>query len=509
MYTGGLPLAPEKTTLTFATHQGVGGGMVPPSNDVPIYAAMEEMTNVHIEWETYPTDQYGTMLQLRLSSSDKLPDIINLTLGNLKSFADEDIIIPLTKLIETDGPHTTRYMKENPSYRTLMTDVDNEIYAICNTVIADCLPLNYMANIYAMERVGVKDMPQTLDEFYDLLVKFRDAGMIALHDGFTRITGHSSTSHYLGNAFDLQTVWDGYASIVNDKAILHFEHPNFKDYLSFVNKLYAEDLLIKDFTTSGYYDVLVQRITSGDVGVAGYWATYAYMFGDMSPDSDPFKDKGISGEDIPIYEPMPPVKSLSGKQYFVKRLGGAGGDPMTITSDCAEEKRPVAMRWIDWLFNGPEALEMQYNGVEGLTYEKNSDGTITRLEAPDGKLWTTWLTDIGGNQPPRAHQQLVEGWRMAWMPDWMNDNYLAHLKYYIDPDILPIAFTPDETEEYSRIQADLDPFIDENIVQFVIGEKPLSGFDAFVTELKSRYGGDKLMELYQARYERQLAAQGR
>ncbi len=209
--------------------------------------------------------------------------------------------------------------------------------------------------------------------------------------------------------------------------------PEFKAFLTAIARLYAEGLINKDLTSANY-DRLIEYVSKGQAGVVSFWSTYAYLFGGASPDNQGDKD----GMKASIFVPMTPLKSPSGAQYYTKRLG-LNQDQMGITTNCKPEKRPVAMKWIDFLFNSPEAMATQQWGVEGLSYTKDAAGIITK-KAPAGKEWSAYVTSIGGNQPPRAHQQLLAVWR-TWMPQWLEDLDLSYQKYYKEPSIIAIQWT--------------------------------------------------------------------
>ncbi len=179
---------------------------------------------------------------------------------------------------------------------------------------------------------------------------------------------------------------------------------------------------------------------------------------------------------------------------------------MGITTKATPEKQAAAMKWIDFLFNSPESLFAQANGVEGLSYTKNADGTITK-KTPAGTDWTTYVIGIGGNQPPRAHQQLSpcgdpgcpSGWRMWTRPRSATTR---------TPPIVDTKWTTEEDDAVSAILTDLQTYVMESVTKFIIGQTPMSQFDTFVTELNKR-GIPQLQKLFDQRYQRQLSILGK
>jgi putative aldouronate transport system substrate-binding protein len=497
------PIATTLTTLTFATHSGTNASMAPPSNDLPLYQYLEKLTNVRIEWQVTAYDNYKEVMNTRIAGGDKLPDILNLyALGNYETLAKDNIIIDQTALIDKYAVWTKDFFKKNPAYKALMTAPDGKIYCIENTVLDSHLGLNIMINKYALERSGVA-MPTTSDEFYKMLVAFKakDINGNGKSDEIPLATDKASLVA-LGNAFGLEIAWDWnkYFVAKSGKLVSNYSLPEYKAYVTFLNKLYSEGLMNKDYATVTY-DKMIEYVTNGLSGAVGYWATYAYLFGEASPDAAPFKADNKQTQ-VPIFVPMDPLKDSSNKQYFIKR-SGLNGDGMGITVDCAKELQPVAMKWIDFLFASPTSLEAQYNGVPDITFKKNADGTITKILPADGSDWSASVTKIGGNQPPRAHQQLMDGWRNSWLPNWLDLVDQGQQKFYRDGTVLPIQFTEAEQTAITTVQTDLDTFIDENITAFITGTKPMSDYDAFAASLGT-HGLDAVKASYEARYARQI-----
>lgn len=500
---GFQPLVAEKVTLTFATHQGTNAAMAPPSNDLPIYQYYEKLTNVHIEWQTTPIDSYKEVMNTRIASGEALPDILNLnSLGNYQTLAEDGVIIPQTELIEQFATYTKMFFEKNPAYKKLMTAPDGKIYCIENTVLDSHLPINIMVNKYALERAGIAAAPTTLDEFTAMLTAFRDKDINGngQQDEVPLVTDRE-TLYALGSAFGLEITWswNRYFAVKDGQFANNFSLPAYKEYITYLNKLYTESLMNKDFATITY-DQMIENVTKGVCGAVGYWATYAYLFGDASPDSVPF-DADKKGEQVPIYIPMDPLKAPDGSRYFIKR-SGLNGDGMGITVDCPKEKQEVAIKWIDFLFASPEALVSQSFGVPDMSFKTNADGTIEKI-APEGKEWGVYVTEIGGNQPPRAHQQQIEAWRFSWLPQWLDEVDQAQQQYYIDGKILPTQFTKEEEDAIAKVQTDLNTYIDENILAFITGTKPMGDYDAFVAELANR-GMAEVQKSYEARYQRQI-----
>ena len=67
-----------------------------------------------------------------------------------------------------------------------------------------------------------------------------------------------------------------------------------------------------------------------------------------------------------------------------------------------------------------------------------------------------------------------------------------------------VIITREQTEEIDAYRNDIVTYISENYSSFITGAKPLSEWDAYVSEL-STIGLDKVLAVYQEAYDTYLA----
>ena len=65
----------------------------------------------------------------------------------------------------------------------------------------------------------------------------------------------------------------------------------------------------------------------------------------------------------------------------------------------------------------------------------------------------------------------------------------------------PVTLTTEEGNEYANIYGDIDTLVRESIPSFITGAKPLSDWDAFVSQIRSM-GIDRCIALQQAALDR-------
>jgi len=501
--TGSLPIADDLVTLSFTTHSGHSVLNPPASNDLLLYQYYEELTNIHIEWDVIPNDSYQEVMAVRVSALSDLPDILNahdLVTGLQKLFND-GVIIQQDELLATYGYHINKWAADNPGLRRSMNETDGKFYGVSNTVIDSHLGPNVMINTYELERCGI-EMPTTPDEFLDMLRAFRDISKLPAPLSFWYTYGSGEDNSYfnvLGNFFDMHLAYNQEATVYNGEVVVIFDHPGYKELISFANTMYKENLMNKDFA-SATLDTMIEYVSTGQTGATMFWGTFSRLYGAMSPDAQQYPEE--DREEYPIYVPMPPLKTATGQQYRDRRLD-LQGDTMTITTNCPDDKLGYAMAWIDWLFASEEAMDTMNNGIPGLTYDKGADGSIIKHDPPAGSTWNEWVSSLGGSQPPRAYRQTIEDWKV-FMPAWQIDMSFAMQQYYVDPPLLNIPFTPEENESLAFAYASYDPYAAAWIDNFITGAASMDQWDEFIAGLDA-VGKQDIVDAFSARYERQKA----
>lgn len=71
-----------------------------------------------------------------------------------------------------------------------------------------------------------------------------------------------------------------------------------------------------------------------------------------------------------------------------------------------------------------------------------------------------------------------------------------------------VSLTAEEQEEYAAASADVDTYLDETLIKFVIGELDVDNdavWAEYISSLES-LGVDTMIEIYEAAYERYLGA---
>ena len=175
-----------------------------------------------------------------------------------------------------------------------------------------------------------------------------------------------------------------------------------------------------------------------------------------------------------------------------------------ISSTCAD--MDAAARVIDYVY-GEEGNMRANFGEEGVTYEMK-DGkpvfTDLVLNNPEGLSIQKALSLYAGNNNKPF---LVE-------KDMMLGNYALEvqkksLEVWATPDapvkkMPPLTMTAEEAQEYNSLMTDIQTYLDEFKLKFIMGTESLENYPHFVENIQ-KMNIDRAIEIQQAAYERYLA----
>lgn len=153
--------------------------------------------------------------------------------------------------------------------RPSITTPDGNIYAIPEVIKLSIAQVNAIwVNGHWTEALGITEMPETVDELYDMLVRFRDEG----HNGNgvqDEIPLGSSMNvdprNYMLAAFGLL---GNDVEVVDDVVRFNPATENYKAYLTYMKKLFDEKLIDPNMFSQSYE----QELAKGKEGTTGLGA---------------------------------------------------------------------------------------------------------------------------------------------------------------------------------------------------------------------------------------------
>ncbi|MEG0293065.1 ABC transporter substrate-binding protein [Enterococcus sp.] len=503
---GQFPIIAEGEELTLSIMApGIG---LAEWKDMPTLQEYMKITGIETTYVTPPDADFPTKLNLAFAADD-LSDIIYgagsnaLTSAMEIDYGSQGILVALEEFITPEiMPNFAKLVEEDPTILKSITTPDGHVYTLPmlsrgGTAIWPAGPMWY--NGEWLDNLGVKELPKTTDEFYDLLVRFRDEDPngngkkdeIPLTD----VEMNSSRLWFMG-AFGMKV-----KGIQEDDGKVSYTpmSENYKAFLEYMNKLYTEGLLDKEvYSQSGD-----QKKAKGQNNQLG-----------LFPDWFSFFTTG-RGEEGALNDPMfQPLTSEISPEPVVAGSARLSRGAFAVTKDNPSVE--ASLRWVDYFYS-VEGARFLEQGPDGFLWEsaKTKDGEEVRVFTPEVDLNDTEssrgkITPAFGLTTPNivVDQELIrksadEEPDTAFR-DWVN----KETKEKIEP-IAEVAFpllylTKEENDKVSANATDLATYTEEMEAKFITGVTSFDEWDKYVKTIESM-GVEEYIATYQAAYDRWAA----
>ncbi|MFS0613508.1 extracellular solute-binding protein [Lederbergia ruris] len=486
----GFPIVDEKITLSM---MAPGTGLA-EWRDMPVLQEYAKMTNIDFKYNTPPMSDFQTKLNLAFASGD-IADIIygasssNLTPGMEVDYGEQGVLIPLEDLIDQYAPNIKKLFEERPDVKKSVTTIDGHIYSLPR-VQEGSTSSWYLGPIWYngqwLKALGVKDVPKTTDEFYELLKRFKTedpngngkADEIPLTD-----VKMNTIRPWLLGAFGMKE-WE--IEEVDGKVRYAPTTENYKEYLTFMNKLYKEELLDPEvFSQSDE-----QKTAKGQenrLGVFTSW--YSYMLTDES------EEDAVNN---PMYYPL--TSSVSPEPLIPRNPAIIRGT-FSITSNNPYPE--ATMRWIDYFYS-KEGFEFLNEGPEGYLWEESEDGKKKDLEVPSNYKTRedyrgTLTPDFGINAPTRTGP--IEGKEVSEFEKFIEKETTEKIEPYAEIPFPLVYLTNDEQKKVNNIKVDLQSYVEQMEAKFITGVEPLENWDKYVKTIENMQI-DEYVKIHQDAYDR-------
>jgi putative aldouronate transport system substrate-binding protein len=307
--------------------------------------------------------------------------------------------------------------------------------------------------------------------------------------------GGNNLLSIVGTAYGVQAgwtyqhvAWDGAA-----KALVYTgATPQYKQMLEYLNSLVTEKLVDPEsFTQSD--DIAKQKFANGKSFVISCNAQT--LVNELRPSIA--KISGATVLKIPT-----PTGPMGDTKAGTRLEGG-----VMISAKARDSKNFVAlMQFMDWLYYSPQGKLFAKWGVEGTTYTGNVDDGTFKLAAD-----VNW----GGLNPAGTKNLQVEYGFLNGVFIYGGSTKLLNSQFPKEelafqevmnarknqPLSPPHPLNADEREQATLWETTLKDHVNQQTLKFILGTRPLSEWDAYVTELKGK-NMTRYMEVVNAAYTR-------
>ncbi len=453
-----------------------------------VWEYIEEGVGATLDINAVPSSDYSTKYPLMFAAADTLPDVA--AFDNKPSsdrYALQGALVAFDDMEE--------YM---PNYRSFVSSMtEDELQSIVNTRKASdgkiyYTPVSgrersqnvrawlYRKDIFEKHNLSV---PTTFDELYEvckqLKVIYPESYPYCLRQKFTNldVSGPSWEPYWnIGMYYDY-TVGEWKFGAMTD---------TMKDVLEFYRKMMEEELM-----PSNFYSINAQSwqelITTDRGFIMPEYQTRIDFFNGLAKENNP---------GFELAAMVPPVANPEKGSAMVNKYNV---DPYGfVICNTRDEKRIVnAAKYTDWFYSD-EAAQLVGWGKEGETYN-----------VIDGKK--VFITDENGAQPntlygfstpgsfARIDSTAIEAMETENIAK-TREIVLGYTVPYANPTTF-LAFTEEEQKTRDELYTQIYAYMEETVMKFLLGQKPISEFDGFREDLRSM-GINELLDVYNTAYNR-------
>ncbi|MDU0202769.1 MULTISPECIES: ABC transporter substrate-binding protein [Paenibacillus] len=474
-------------------------------NELPMVQEWAKKTNVLFDFQhssgNTPQDdvqQYGVMV-----ASNNLPDSMlwnwNSVQGGTAKMFKDGTIIKLNDLIEKNAPNLKKILDANPQIAKQIKADNGDIYALPHLKVGEYGQYKTFSGMVIrqdwLEELGLQ-APETVDEWEAVLRAFKEKkGVIP----FTLNKSYPLSFADFAGAYGVA----GMSTIANassfyiDGGKVKFgpTQPEFKQYLTTMQKWYKEGLIDPDFASNDT-KTMDAKITSGKAG-----AFYGFIGGSI-------------GTYTPALQKTDPKAKLAAVQYPVLKKGDepkfvqASWEYDNIGTVITSSNKHAAetVKAIDYLYSDEGAMLKNF-GIEGQTYTK-ADGqpkyTDLILKNPDNlpisqAMAKYFIANYGfsGLDDDRYNDQYyqlqAQKDAVKLYAKYANNAYKVMLP--------PVVLSTDEAKESAKILNDVSTLLTEQITKVVMGTVKVEDYDKTMEQVK-KMNIDRAVEIYQAATDR-------
>ena len=483
---------------------------------------LEDKTGVHVNWMIIPSQDVATRLTLVMASANDMPDIFmgGMSRAQVDLYGAQGLLIPIEAYINGPSVNYKEIISRNPKVLQQSRSYDGNVYFI--TRYYESVHVRHTSKMWMnqtwLENVGLP-IPESTDDFYDVLTAFKDQDANRNGDPNDEIpyigTSDGWCGHiliYLMNAFVYCAPY--YTSnplIVEDGTVgMSAIQPGWKEGLKFYRKLYEEKLLDNESLT-----ITADQVRALSSDPAGN-RIGCFTGGIATQNVDTYAD------DIYDYITIPPLTGPTGlKQSPLEDFPAAPF--LMISAKCADPER--AFMWADAqcvdivaaLENGDYEWMNFWYGPE--------DDPLGWSKAQPGQLGFTgktayfkWNFNWGDNLKTHWYETFTINMRRPWKEMMVSEIeegvydqervlYEQTVKNYepyaADKTLPTVSMEADDSAEYATIVATADTYISESFAKFITGEWDIdASWDNYLQEL-DKIGVQRMIELAQTAYDRQ------
>lgn len=470
-------------------------------DEMVLFQRMEELTNIHVQWEAYPQAEYDeTIKNTILGAARDLPDAFfgkyTLTATDLVNYGSQGILIPLNDLIDQYAPNLKALFERRPDIKAMVTAPDGNIYSTPYVQEGEdgTIASNIMINQTWLDRLGL-EVPTTMEELEAVLTAFKEQDANGNGDPNDEIP---MSFKFLGSQRDIGGLFgafgypdtltlDGNHVVVDDGKLVYVPATEgYKNACAYLYEHFFSKGLIdlEGFTMDKKTYNSQNQGEIANIGVFMCWNSF---------------DLGTVHEDE--YIPMSPVTGPDGTTSW----GWTSSNTMmatgfSITNVCQDPE--TLIKWLDTFYDPIWSMQCDLGPID-VNLIDNGDGSYSYVPTPEGMSYDEFRNKnaFASDGPIALTSEMFDF--MLTRSDGhqakfdRNENYYRqYAKYEYLPTML---LSEDDNDTLALITTDLLNYTNEKRAQWLAYGGVEAEWDEYLNNLNAR-GLEEYMEIYQRNY---------
>ncbi|MBO9609871.1 MAG: extracellular solute-binding protein [Paenibacillaceae bacterium] len=440
--------------------------------DLSVYKWIQDATNITVKG-TLPAGTYNDAVALALAGGD-IPDIIFINGTDIANkYGQQGALLDFNTVIDK-MPNLKKFWEKNPDAKRRATSPEGKTYMAINDGLGYSNQQIWMYRDDIFQKMNLK-APATWDELYTALktlkAAYPDSYPLTFRGGLAAIDFQMSPS--------FKTFQDMYQDLDTGEVKYGQVTSQYKKMIEYLNKFNKEKLMTPDWLSTTV-DQWNEMMVTGKSFV-----TLDYI-GRLQLLQDGMKDTSAA------LKQMAPPAGPGGAAYNPNYNYMIGG--FTVYKNA--KNQDAALHYIDFLYSD-EGKSLVSWGKEGETYKMENGKKVITVGAS--------LADIkkkSGIGTFGSYGILDSAAPISLIPDKYKGDYDIVSKYAYPQIVVPPSFTQTEVEVLSTTFAQIKKTKDMNIAKFILGDRPLAEWDAYVGEI-NKLGLQKVIDIYKAGWDRQ------
>lgn len=488
----------------------------------PGWVELQKRLNVEIEFLApavgNETEQFNLMI-----ASRNFPDIITYgwlgVPGGPAQYIQDDVIIKLNDVIDKWAPDLKKAYAKFPVARREATLDDGTMYVFPQIYSNDSLayfwgPLvrkDLLAKVPGANAAGFPGNLETLDEWEKLLTAVKNSGLKGDSGRDIIPLSFSLNGDYHNGAF-IVGAWGISTRLTQENGIPVYgpADPRYREYLTLMKRWFDLGLLDREYPANAANNnrLFDEKVLDNRVfALPGSMGAASTRFTGLARPTNPAFTLATTKYPVLRKGEQPP---LAFRTYDFTGTGAA------ITTACKNVE--AAARLLNYDYTD-EGYILANFGIEGQTFNWDTSAPYTTqlvtgthngyprysdliMKNPDGfsrDIATGVIVRVGNfvgikspeflEQRDNLPEQVGPLGRGMWMAS-SNKNKLP-----------AVTATREESAELARIMNEVNTYVDEMTIKFIMGDEPLSKFDEFVATQK-RLGIDRALQITKAQIDR-------